>query len=108
MVRLFLIILKLLLIPKSASWVSLRLLKPTKAWTRKWKVAEEKATATMFGYGKSDSEDKLDVAGAVEGFLAIGGWGSSCSESDSEEPISSDEASSSSVPDFDFGIDAGL
>ncbi|KAL2515267.1 Ferric reduction oxidase 8 [Forsythia ovata] len=54
MVRLFLVILKLLLILISAGWISLWLLKPTEVWTRKWKGAEDKATATVFGYNGLD------------------------------------------------------
>ncbi|XP_022893016.1 ferric reduction oxidase 8, mitochondrial isoform X2 [Olea europaea var. sylvestris] len=54
MVKVFLVIPKLLLILISASWISLWLLKPTELWTRKWKGAEEKATATIFGYNGLD------------------------------------------------------
>ncbi|XP_019463863.1 PREDICTED: ferric reduction oxidase 8, mitochondrial [Lupinus angustifolius] len=43
-------ILKVLLIVISTVWVSLWLLKPTQLWTKKWKVAEESASGTIFGY----------------------------------------------------------
>lgn len=33
-----------------AGWVSLWLLKPTDLWTRKWRVAENTARASVFGY----------------------------------------------------------
>ncbi|KAI3454435.1 hypothetical protein Pfo_011098 [Paulownia fortunei] len=49
-----LLILKLLLILIFAGWVSLWVLKPTEFWTRKWKEAEDKATATVFGYNGLD------------------------------------------------------
>ncbi|CAB4280702.1 unnamed protein product [Prunus armeniaca] len=45
-----LVALKILLILIFAAWVSLWLLKPTQLWTRKWKAAEDKARATVFGY----------------------------------------------------------
>ncbi|KAL6281050.1 hypothetical protein ACE6H2_017931 [Prunus campanulata] len=45
-----LVALKILLILIFAGWVSLWLLKPTQLWTRKWKAAEDKARATVFGY----------------------------------------------------------
>ncbi|CAH2075704.1 unnamed protein product [Thlaspi arvense] len=45
-----LVVLKFLMILFSAGWVLLWLLKPTEVWTRKWKEAEESATATVFGY----------------------------------------------------------
>lgn len=35
---------------KIYGWISLWLLKPTEFWTRKWKVAEESARTTLFGY----------------------------------------------------------
>ncbi|XP_057726276.1 ferric reduction oxidase 8, mitochondrial [Arachis stenosperma] len=43
-------ILKLLMILICAGWVALWILKPTQIWTRKWKVAEESANNTIFGY----------------------------------------------------------
>ncbi|XP_016651074.1 PREDICTED: ferric reduction oxidase 8, mitochondrial [Prunus mume] len=45
-----LVALKILSILIFAAWVSLWLLKPTQLWTRKWKAAEDKARATVFGY----------------------------------------------------------
>ncbi|KAL0341566.1 UNVERIFIED_CONTAM: Ferric reduction oxidase 8, mitochondrial [Sesamum calycinum] len=48
------LVLKLLLILILAGWVSLWVLKPTEFWTRKWKEAEEKATASIFGYNGLD------------------------------------------------------
>ncbi|KAL0356242.1 UNVERIFIED_CONTAM: Ferric reduction oxidase 8, mitochondrial [Sesamum radiatum] len=48
------LVLKLLLILILAGWVSLWVLKPTEFWTRKWKKAEEKATASVYGYNGLD------------------------------------------------------
>ncbi|KAL0417185.1 UNVERIFIED_CONTAM: Ferric reduction oxidase 8, mitochondrial [Sesamum latifolium] len=48
------LVLKLLLILILSGWVSLWVLKPTEFWTRKWKKAEEKATASVFGYNGLD------------------------------------------------------
>ncbi|KAK4438562.1 Ferric reduction oxidase 8, mitochondrial [Sesamum alatum] len=48
------LVLKLLLILIVAGWVSLWVLKPTEFWTRKWKEAEEKAMASVFGYNGLD------------------------------------------------------
>lgn len=45
-----LLILKLLLVSIFAGWVSIWVLKPTEFWTEKWKGAEEKASASVFGY----------------------------------------------------------
>nr|GMD33001.1 ferric reduction oxidase 8, mitochondrial isoform X1 [Ipomoea batatas]GMD36224.1 ferric reduction oxidase 8, mitochondrial isoform X1 [Ipomoea batatas] len=50
MAKASLFILKLLLILVSTAWVSLWILKPTEVWTRTWKAAEEKASASVFGY----------------------------------------------------------
>ncbi|KAG5524879.1 hypothetical protein RHGRI_031524 [Rhododendron griersonianum] len=49
-----LVVLKLLMIIVFSGWVSLWLLKPTEMWTQKWKGAEERATATVFGYNGLD------------------------------------------------------
>ncbi|XP_022135163.1 ferric reduction oxidase 8, mitochondrial [Momordica charantia] len=41
---------EVLMILLCAAWVSLWLLKPTDLWTRKWRLAENSARATVFGY----------------------------------------------------------
>lgn len=43
-------VLKVLMALIFAAWVSLWILKPTQLWTRKWKAAEDRARATVFGY----------------------------------------------------------
>lgn len=49
--RAFLLIaIKVLMILLCAGWVSLWLLKPTDLWTRKWRLAENTARASAFGY----------------------------------------------------------
>lgn len=49
-------LLKILMILICAGWVSLWLLKPTDLWTKKWKVAENRARNTVIGsYGKKSS-----------------------------------------------------
>lgn len=50
MTKLSLLILRLLLILIFAGWVALWVLKPTEFWTRKWKEAETKASASVLGY----------------------------------------------------------
>ncbi|KAL6997104.1 ferric-chelate reductase (NADH) [Sarracenia purpurea var. burkii] len=46
----FLVFLKFLMILASSAWVVIWILKPTEVWTRKWKVAEDTAATTVFGY----------------------------------------------------------
>lgn len=46
---------EVLMILLCAAWVSLWLLKPTDLWTRKWRLAENSARATVFGYYGTES-----------------------------------------------------
>ncbi|KAG8378788.1 hypothetical protein BUALT_Bualt07G0021400 [Buddleja alternifolia] len=74
MTKMLFLLLKLLMLFIFVGWICLWVLKPTEFWTRKWKKAEEKASASVFGYNGLDFIVYTFpvIALAITGYIYLG------------------------------------